>query len=54
VLATVRYESSGSPQPVFLVGAVGDRLVVAAVFGLGDPIGRKRDLVERGRGAGGR
>ena len=48
-------------QPVFLVGAVGDRLVEAAVLAFGQPVGAEGDLVEilrrrlageRGRGAG--
>ena len=36
-------------QAVFLVGAVGDRLVEAAVLGLGHPVGAEGDLVERHR-----
>ena len=41
-------------RPYFAVGAVGDRLIEAAMLGLGDPVGAERDLVEllrlRGRG----
>ena len=37
----------GHVQPVFLVSAVGERLVEAAMFGLGHPIGAETDLVER-------
>ena len=38
-------------EAVFGVGAVGDRLVISAVLGLGEPVGPERDLVggERGR-----
>src|SRR6185437_7090637 len=34
-------------QPVFLIEAGGERLVIAAMFGLGLPIGAERDLIER-------
>ena len=37
----------GDVEAVFLVGAVGDRLVEAAVLGLGHPVGAERDLVQR-------
>ena len=37
----------GDVEPVFLVGAVGERLVEAAMLGLRDPVGAERDLVER-------
>ena len=33
-------------EAVFPVGAVGDRLIEAAMLGLGDPVGAERDLVE--------
>ena len=38
-------------EAVFGVGAVGDRLVISAVLGLGEPVGPERNLVggERGR-----
>ena len=34
-------------EAVFRVGAVGDRLIIAAVLGLGEPVGAERDLVGR-------
>ena len=37
-------------KAVFRIGAVGDRLVVSAVLGLGEPVGPERDLVGRERG----
>ena len=33
-------------RPYLLVRAVGDRLIEAAMLGLGDPVGAERDLVE--------
>jgi hypothetical protein len=36
----------GDVKAVFLVGAVGDRLEEAAMFGLRHPVGSKRHLVE--------
>ena len=43
--------ADGDVEPVFAVGAVGKRLVEAAVLGLRHPIGAEGDLVERlGRG----
>ena len=42
----------GDLQAVLLVGAVGDRLVEAAVLGFGQPVGAEGDLVERHRRAG--
>ena len=45
----------GHVEPVFAVGAVGQRLVEAAVLGLGHPVGAEGDLVERlSRGRAGR
>ena len=38
--------NDGDVEAVFLVGAVGDRLEEAAMFGLRDPVGSKRHLVE--------
>ena len=37
----------GHVEPVFAIGAVGQRLVEAAVLGLGHPVGAEGDLVER-------
>ena len=37
----------GHVEAVFRIGAVGDRLIEAAMLGLGDPIGAERNLVER-------
>ena len=37
----------GDVEAVFLVRAVRDRLIEAAMLGLGDPVGAERDLVER-------
>ena len=43
--------ADGDVEPVFAVGAVGQRLVEAAVLGLRHPVGAEGDLVERlGRG----
>ena len=42
----------GHLEAVLLVGAVGDRLVEAAMLGLGDPVGAEDDLVQRHRPAG--
>ncbi len=42
---TARHD--GHVEPVFAVGAVGERLVEAAVLGLGHPIGAEADLVQR-------
>ena len=39
----------GHVEAVFLVSAVGDRLIIAAVFGLGEPVGAVGHLVERER-----
>src|SRR6185312_13047435 len=36
-------------EPVFLVDAGGDRLVIAAMLGLGAPIGAEGDVIERVR-----
>ena len=36
----------GDVEPVFLVGAVGDRLEEAAMLGFRDPVGSERDLVQ--------
>ncbi len=36
----------GDVEPVFPVGAVGDRLKEAAMLGLGHPVGSERDLVQ--------
>jgi hypothetical protein len=36
----------GDVEAIFLVGAVGHRLEEAAMFGLRDPVGSKRHLVE--------
>ena len=42
----------GEVEPVFPVGAVGERLIEPAVLGLRHPVGAERDLVERlGAGA---
>ena len=42
----------GDLEAVFLVSAVGDRLIEAAVLGLGQPVGAVGNLVERQRRAG--
>ena len=39
----------GHVEAVFPVGAVGERLVEAAVLGLGHPVGAESDFVERFR-----
>ena len=39
----------GDLQPVFLIGAVGDRLVEAAMLGLRQPVRAEADFVERQR-----
>ena len=38
--------NDGDVEAIFRVGAVGDRLEEAAMFGLRDPVGSKRHLVE--------
>ena len=38
---------NGHIEPVFGVGAVDDRLIIAAMFGLGEPIGAERHFVQR-------
>ena len=37
----------GHVEAVFAIGAVGERLIKAAVLGFGHPIGAERDFVER-------
>jgi hypothetical protein len=37
-------------EPVFGIRAVGDRLVISAMLGLGEPVGAEGDLVGRQRG----
>jgi hypothetical protein len=37
----------GDVEPVFLVGAVGQRLEKSAVLGFGHPVGSERNLVQR-------
>ena len=49
VVGAARHDSD--VEPVILVGAVGQGLEKSAVLGLGDPVGSKRDLVQRGLGA---
>ena len=39
-------------EPVFLVGAVRERLIIAARLGIGEPVESERDLIERKRGSG--
>ena len=54
VVGAARHD--GDVEPVFLVGAVGQRLEKSAMLGLGDPVGSERDLVQgfRARGRHGR